>query len=453
MYLREKIRFVLEKFTSYIKNNSLCTVSDNILVAVSGGIDSVVLLDLFIKSGYSCAIAHCNFNLRGQESEGDQSFVEALAKSYEIPFYSKTFETLDYAGINKMSVQMAARDLRYEWFEDIRAENDFNFVATAHNKNDILETFFINLSRGTGIHGLTGIKNKNGSVIRPLLFASRQEIREYASLHFIEWHEDSSNITVKYNRNKIRHQVLPVFDKMNPKFADTMIENIQRLSEAEEIFNQAVEQKKVEIFEKEPGLVSLSIPLLKALVPLKTWLYELLKDYDFTPPVVSDITESLDGISGRQFFSATHRIIKDRNRLIISVIKNAQGKKFYIEDPYREISEPISLEMDVMPVTADLQFQKDKTIAYLDLDLLDFPLIIRKWEQGDYFQPFGMQHIKKLSDFFIDLKLSIPEKENVWLLTSGQEIIWIIGLRINDKFRVGPLTQKILKITYGFAGI
>jgi tRNA(Ile)-lysidine synthase len=437
---------VLNRFKSYITDNNLCSVDDRILVTVSGGIDSVVLLDLFIQAGYFCGIAHCNFNLRGSESDGDESFIRELANRYEIPVFCKTFETLEYAEINKLSVQMAARELRYDWFEDLRQEQGYDLVSTAHNKNDILETFLINLSRGTGIHGLTGIKSKTSTIIRPLLFASREEIKEYALAHSIEWHEDSSNSTLKYSRNKIRHQILPVFEQLNPKIGDTMIENIQRLSEAEEIYNQAIEQKKEEILIKEAGFISISIEKLKLLSPLKTWLYELLQDYNFSPPVISDIIASLDSISGRQFFSTTHRIVKDRNKLVIDTIKMSSNRKFYIEDPYRGINDPVMLEMDVLTVNDKFEFSRDTSVAFLDLDLLEFPLIIRKWEQGDYFHPLGMQNIKKLSDFFIDLKLSIPQKENLWLLTSGPEIIWVIGLRIDDKFRVGPMTKRVLKI-------
>ena len=437
---------MINRFKSYISNDSLCSEEDRILVTVSGGIDSVVLLDLFVKSGYNCGIAHCNFNLRAKESDNDEVFVKALAKSYNMPVFSKSFNTIEYAEINKLSVQMAARDLRYEWFEDLRLEEGFDLIATAHNKNDILETFFINLTRGTGIHGLTGIKNKTGALIRPLLFATREEIINYAQLNKLEWHEDSSNSTLKYSRNKIRHQVLPVLGQLNPKFIETMVENVQRLSEVEEILNQLIEQKKEELLIRESGFISVSIAKLKLLNPLKTWLYELLKDFNFSQSICSDIINSLDSNSGLQFFSTTHRIVKDRNKLIINVIKSDPGRKFYIEDPYREVSEPIQLEMDVQTVDDNFELINDSTIAFLDLDLLEFPLLIRKWEQGDYFYPLGMKNIKKLSDFFIDLKLSIPEKEKLWLLTSRNQIVWVMGLRIDDKFKVGPLTKRVLKI-------
>ena len=437
---------MINLFKSYISNNSLCSEEDRILVTVSGGIDSVVLLDLFIKSGYNCGIAHCNFNLRAKESDNDEIFVKTLANSYNIPVFSKSFNTIEYAEINKLSIQMAARDLRYEWFEDLRLEEGFDLIATAHNKNDILETFFINLTRGTGIHGLSGIKNKSGALIRPLLFATREEINNYAQLNNLEWHEDSTNSTLKYSRNKIRHQVLPILEQLNPKFIETMVENIQRLSEVEEIFYQLIEQKKEELLIRESGLISVSIEKLKLLNPLKTWLYELLRDFNFSQSVITDIINSLDSNSGLQFYSTTHRIIKDRNKLIINVIKSDPGRKFYIEDPYREVSEPLQLEMDVLTVDDNFELINDSSIAFLDLDLLEFPLLIRKWEQGDYFYPLGMKNIKKLSDFFIDLKLSIPEKEKLWLLISSNQIVWVMGYRIDDKFKVGPLTKRVLKI-------
>lgn len=438
---------MLKGFRSYIIENQLCSPDDRILATVSGGIDSIVLVDLFISAGYFCGIAHCNFKLRGEESDEDEFFVRELARRYEVPFFSKSFDTSEYAEMNNLSIQMAARELRYEWFEELRQEQGYDFIATAHNKNDILETFLLNLARGTGIHGLTGIKNKSGKIIRPLLFASREEIKNYSIACSLEWREDSSNSSLKYNRNKVRNLILPLFDQLNPKFTETMSENILRLYETEEIYNKAIHEKKKEILIKEPDYFYISIEELRSLTPLKTWLYELLQDFDFTAPVVSDIIDGLESSPGRQFYSKTHRLVKDRYKLIIHPIKPVSHKKYYIEDPYREVNEPVSLDMDVVTIGYNYKLPKNPSIACLDLDKLQFPLIIRKWEQGDYFRPFGMKSMKKLSDFFIDIKLSIPEKENTWLLTSGREIIWIIGIRIDDRFRIGPDTKRMLKIT------
>jgi tRNA(Ile)-lysidine synthase len=368
---------VLGKFKTYITEYKLCSLSDRILIAVSGGIDSVVLLDLFIKAGYFCGIAHCNFNLRGAESDEDEMFVKDLANHFEVPVFTKSFETTEYAEINKLSIQMAARELRYEWFEDIRQEQGFDLIATAHNKDDILETFLLNLMRGTGIHGLTGIRNKTLSIIRPLLFGTRQEITDYAISNSITWREDSSNSSLKYSRNKIRHQLLPLFGEIAPKFTSTMIENIQRLSDAEEIYSQYVQQKKENLLVRESGFLSISIESLKSLYPLETWLYEILKDFNYTSPVISDIIYNLDRPPGGQFFSGTHRITKDRDKLIIEPKKGFSIKKYYIEDPYREINEPIQLEMDVLAKSESFILSGDASTAFLDLDLLDFPLIIR----------------------------------------------------------------------------
>ncbi len=438
---------MLGRIKSYIYEHELFRKGDRIILTVSGGIDSIAMLDLLLKQGYTCCIAHCNFQLRKEESDGDEEFVRSLAEKYGIPIFVRRFETSEYAEINKISVQMAARELRYDWFEELRQEQFYDWIATAHNKNDIIETFLLNLSRGTGIQGLTGIKNKSGRLIRPLLFASREEIKKYAVSNDLDWREDSSNASTKYSRNKIRHNIIPLFEEINPKFSDTLVDNIRKLRESEDIYISAIREKRNEFIFREAGYSYIPLNVIIGLQPIDTWVYELLRDFNFTQGVVNDIIRSLDGPTGKQFFSVSHRIVKDREKLLIHPIREENYKRFYIEDPYREISEPIPLEMDVIVNSPDFRIPSTPEIACLDFDLLEFPLMLRKWEAGDYFRPLGMKNIKKLSDFFIDIKLSIPEKENTWILQSGNEIAWIVGLRIDDHFKIRPDSKKILKIS------
>jgi tRNA(Ile)-lysidine synthase len=438
---------MIGRLKSYIYDNDLFHTGDRIIVTVSGGIDSVVMYDLLIKLGYSCSMAHCNFHLRDQESDGDEHFIKALAEKYGTAVFVKNFDTSEYAENNKISVQMAARELRYDWFEELRQEQGYDWIATAHNKNDVIETFLLNLSRGTGIQGLTGIKSISGKLIRPLLFASREEIKKYALSNNLDWREDSSNTSAKYSRNKIRISIIPLFEEINPRFADTLTDNIRKLREAEEIYITAIREKRSKYVNREAGYSWIPVNELVKLHPIDTWTYELLSDFNFTQGVVNDIIKSLDGPPGRQFFSSTHRLVKDRGKLLIHPIREENLRKYYIEDPYREISEPINLEMDVISNSAQFRIPSSPAIACLDFDLLEFPLILRKWEIGDYFRPLGMSNMKKISDFFIDAKLSLPEKENTWILQSGSEIAWIVGLRIDDHFKIRPDSKKILKLT------
>ena len=438
---------MLGSLKSYIYANDLLRRGDRLIVTVSGGIDSVVLFDLLLKLGYSCSIAHCNFHLRDQESDGDEQFVRAIAEKNGVAVFVKNFNTSDYSENNKMSVQMAARELRYDWFEELRHEQGYDWIITAHNKNDVIETFLLNLTRGTGIVGLTGIKNKSGRLIRPLLFASREEIKKYALANNLDWREDSSNASAKYSRNKIRHNILPLFEEINPRFTETMTENIRKIRESEEIYLNAIREKRDKYLFREPTFSWISVNELIKLQPIDTWAFELLRDFGFTQGVVNDIVKSLDSPPGRQFFSSTHRLVKDRERLLIHPIRDENIRRYYIEDPYREIWEPLHLDMDVIPNSVGFTIASSPDIAFLDMDRLEFPLLLRKWEAGDYFRPLGMNNMKKLSDFFIDQKLSLPEKENFWILQSGNEIAWIIGLRIDDHFKIRPDTRKILKIT------
>ena len=437
---------MLSSLQSFLYQENLLQENNRILLAVSGGIDSVCMFHLFREAGYSIAIAHCNFSLRGEESDQDEIFVQNLAEKFDIPFFNVKFNTTEIAEKEGISIQMAARDLRYDWFEEIRKKYEYDFIAIAHNKDDVIETFLINLTRGCGLKGLTGIKPIKGKIIRPLLFAFRHEIIQFMSENGLEFREDSSNKSVKYSRNLIRHEIIPLFEKLNAGFKETMIENVLRLKESEIVYLENIKNKKENfLIEKDKQLI-LEIEELKQLNPITTYMHEFLRPFGFSHTQISDIIHSLDGISGKKFISLTHRLIKDRTQLIIEEISLANKKTYEINDMYESIEHPIKLKLKEINRTYDFKVLRDKSTGSFDLDLIEFPLTIRKWNKGDYFMPLGMSNLKKLSDFFIDNKLSISEKENVWIIESANKIVWIIGYRIDERFKVTDKTTRILQI-------
>ncbi len=437
---------MLSDLQSFINKEHLCQKNDRILLAVSGGIDSVCMFHQFLKAGYSIAIAHCNFGLRGKESDQDEIFVRNLAEEFDIPFFTVKFNTIEIAEKEGISIQMAARDLRYDWFEEIRNKYEYDLIAIAHNKDDIIETFLINLSRGSGLKGLSGIKPMNGEIIRPLLFAFRYEIIQFMNENNLDFREDSSNKSVKYSRNLIRHELIPLFERLNSGFKETMIENILRLKESEEVYLDNIESKKENIFKEENKQIILDIEQLKLLNPITTYMHEFLRPFGFSHTQISDIINSLDGISGKKFISLTHRLIKDRTKLIIEEISLINKKPFVINNIDESIEHPLNLRLTELNRTDNFEFSRNANTGSFDADLVEFPLTIRKWEKGDYFMPLGMHNLKKLSDFFIDNKFSISEKENVWILESGNKIVWIIGYRIDERFKVSNKTKKILQV-------
>ena len=438
---------MITQFREFIKENRLIRKSDKILLTISGGIDSVVMLDLFIRTGYRCGIAHCNFGLRGDESDGDEDFVRRLAYEHGLKFHGKRFSTEEYAEEAKVSIQMAARKLRYDWFEKIRSSHSYNLIATAHNQDDVLETFFINLIRGSGIRGLSGMKAKLGKIIRPLLFAPRSQIEDYATERKLSFREDSSNASEKYTRNKIRHTILPLFESINPGFRNSLMETINKLRDTEDIYNHEVHHKKEEMVEKRGDTVHIHLKHLKEIPHRRTYIYEFLSEYQFSSQQIKDIDDSLKAASGKQFFSPTSRLVKDRTKLIITPLEIKEHRKFYIEEVTDYIYDPVYLEFEVIDRPSTYEIPHDRHTACLDYDLLTFPLMIRKWQSGDYFHPLGMKHRKKLSDFLVDEKLSIVEKENLWLILNNEDIIWIINQRIDDRYKITEKTRKILKIT------
>ncbi len=437
-----------QKLQSFISENQLFTPESKVLLAVSGGVDSMVMMRLFHRLGINCSVAHCNFQLRGNESDGDEAFVREKAKDINFQVFVTRFETTEYAADNKLSVQMAARELRYTWFEKLAKVHKFNCIAVAHNRDDCMETFFVNLGRGTGIAGLTGIRAFSGNIIRPILFASRTEIIEYATENFVRFREDSSNSSDKYLRNYIRHNVIPMFEETFPKFRDTITNNIEKLAGANEIFQYAIRNIISSVTSENGNVIQISIPdLLNAPAP-KTVLFEILKAYCFTSVVVEEIFKALNGISGKRFYSTTHTVIKNRESLIVSKNEDIGTTKFYIDDGVTQISSPLNLHFQSYSRSPDFSIEKNTQIAFLDKEKLSFPLILRKWQIGDYFVPLGMTGMKKVSNYFIDNKLSLFEKQNAWILTSADQIVWIVGQRVDDRFKVIDSTTQILCISY-----
>ena len=444
---------MLKEFKSFIASEKLFRPEDKILLAVSGGIDSVVMSELFHRGGYSFGIAHCNFGLRGKESDADEAFVEQLAKKTKVPFFCKRFLTAKDAKEKRISIQMAARELRYQWFEELLVKEKYSSIATAHHLDDQVETFFINLLRNTGIAGFHGILPKQGNIIRPLLFSYRDNIEAFARKHKLAFREDSSNAETKYLRNKIRHEIIPVFRELNPVFPQILSETILRMRETETIFRNSIEEAQKKIIRNDKTGTHILIGDLKQLTPIDIYAFELLFPYGFNEAVIRDILHSSDDASGKIFYSSTHRLIKNREELILnpltskkeSSLKNAE---ISIPENKKEIRKPIHLSF--IKATAGKTFSIDpsREVANLDLRKIMFPLILRRWKKGDSFYPFGMNKKKKLSNYFIDIKLSIPEKENTWLLCSGLHILWIVGHRIDHRFRVTSQTKEVLQVRW-----
>lgn len=434
------------EFHKYIQDEQLFVSGHKLLLGVSGGVDSVVLAHLIDKLGNEFAIAHCNFNLRGEASIEDEKFVENLALSYGVKFYQSSFQTSEIARERGISIEMAARDLRYDWFERIRETKGYNCIVVGHHLDDVLETFLLNLSRGTGIRGLSGIKPSAGRVVRPLLFAPRHQIVQYANENGLSFRYDVSNDDVVFKRNKVRHEVLPLLEELNPAFRKNLSRTIAALNETETIFLQKIDEVKSKLLQEEGSWMTIDIPSLKELHPQVTYLFELLRPYHFNIDTVRDILYAIDGQPGNQFFSRSHRIVIDRDKLIITELDKESAPVFYIEKGTKFIDQPYRMRFSIQRYSDDFKIPTSPDIAVLDYDRIRFPLLIRKWKQGEYFKPLGMYGFKKLSDYFIDQKLSIPEKEAMWILYSENKVVWIMGQRLDDRYKITPATKLVLRI-------
>ncbi len=452
---------LLEKFKQYIQKENLFQPKDRLLLAVSGGVDSVVLCELCKQAGYDFVIAHCNFKLRGAESERDESFVRSLAEKYAVQFFVKTFDTIEYATATKKSIEEAARDLRYEWFHSFLAEKKLipaigestlaaslqvNYILTAHHADDNIETVLMNFFRGTGITGLRGILPKHGQLVRPLLFARRSELEAYVNQQQLQFVTDHTNLENDYTRNYFRNIIIPLVSERFPNATGNVLKNIRRFRETDDLYQQAVRLHKKKLLEFKGAEVH--IPVLKLLktVPLATVLYEIIKDYGFTAHQTDEVVTLLKSETGKYIQSATHRVIKNRNWLIISPCQSEEAQHILIEATDKIISFKqgrIKIEKQSL-----LNIDQSALVAQLDAAAINFPLLLRKWKQGDYFYPLGMQKKKKLSRFLIDQKCSLTQKENTWVIEMDKKIIWVVGLRIDDRFKITPATNTILTIHY-----
>ena len=413
-----------------------------LLIAISGGIDSVVLTHLCHKLGLNISLAHCNFNLRGKESDADEGFVLELAENLELEVFVQRFDTELYAKDNKRSIQMAARELRYSWFSELAEQLKFDFILTAHHADDNLETFLINFTRGTGLEGLTGIPEVNDKFVRPLLSFSSKVIETYARTNNIKWRDDSSNKSVKYLRNKLRHEVVPILKEINPGLLQSFQTTLNNLNESSEIVEESIDvflKKAIEsIGDKE---VRFKISEFKKLNNPKPYLFESLKEFGFNE--WNDVVGLLDAETGKQVFSPTHRLIKNREHLLLSEINLEESISISISDNVSQVETPFGI---LFFDEADAIFGERTNIIFADKDALNFPLTIRQYKAGDVFHPLGMTGKKKVSKYFKDEKLSLLDKENTWLLCSGDDIVWVINRRADNRFRITESTKRILKI-------
>jgi tRNA(Ile)-lysidine synthase len=440
---------MLKQFLDYIENQHLFLPNQRILLAVSGGVDSMAMVSLFGKAHFDFGIAHCNFKLRGAESDEDAAFVRKTAMDLGIPCFEKSFDTMEIAIQKKQSIQVAARELRYEWFNQVIAENNYDYFATAHQFDDQTETFFINLLRGTGISGLRGILPKNGKCVRPLLFASRTEIEGFAAENGITFREDSSNKSDKYLRNKIRQLVIPALEKVNPDFRKGLLTTFKNLAATEAILDNEIAKVSDELLVYENDQIKIDIGKLRRLYQLPVYLFGILKPYNFNFSTIEDICNALDKIAGKRFYSSTHCLSGNSESLAITPISDFEpetSEEFIITEVEDSISHPVFLTFAKIEIENDFKIQKDENLAQLDFDKLCFPLKLRKWIQGDTFVPLGMKGKKLVSDFFIDEKYSFFDKQKTWLLISGNEIVWIVGHRISNSFKITDKTTMALII-------
>lgn len=414
------------------------------MLAVSGGLDSVVMLHLFKEAGFSIGVAHCNFQLRGEESDGDEEFVKQLCQQLNVPVFVKRFDTQAFAWENNLSIQMAARELRYSWFDHLLEENHYDFLATGHHFDDTMETILLNWIKGSSVEGLTGIPVKNKKIIRPILFATRAQVEKHAAENGIQWREDQSNLTDDYQRNFIRHQIIPKLKELNPSLETTLHTGIEKLQNDVELLHFQIEVWKRDFLSVEGDKISIAKKGFDSFPQGVHLLWRCIKEYGFNFEQAREIIHGLQGQSGKRFLSPTYQLVIDREHVILS-----PHEKFWNETLIEQGQDEAKLGSWEMGIekTNSVEISKDSLIAKLDADKLKFPLCWRKWKPGDFFYPLGMDHKRKLSDFLIDNKVSLTDKDSVTVLESGGEIAWVVGYRIDNRFKITSQTRSTLSFS------
>ena len=440
-------RNLVHQFVAFNTDKRLSTTKKKTLLAVSGGKDSTAMCELFKQANFPFAIAHCNFKLRDEESDKDEQFVTQLASKYGVPFFVKQFDTKHYAMQNNCSIQVAARELRYAWFEEIRSLNSYNLIATAHHLNDTIETILFNLIKGTGIRGLRGIPVRLGNVVRPMHFAAKLAIDTFVMEHNLQYREDSSNASVAYTRNKIRHQIIPLLKEINPSLEDTFAQKIDLFTELEVLYEKELKKTNKQFFLPRGKDIYIPIIKVKKTLNASTILYEYLKNYGFNTQQVNEIVSCVDQESSKQFISAKARIIKDRTFFILTNLQDTANAVHYIHSTNETLTVGGNKLVFKAMATGDVKISTDKNSACIDIAKIELPLLIRKWKEGDYFYPFGMNlKKKKLKKYFNDQKVPLHEKENTWLIESNKKIVWVAGHRIDERFKVTEKTIQVLTI-------
>ena len=439
---------MITQIQEYITHHKLFSKQSKLLVGLSGGPDSMVLIHVLKHLGYNCIAAHCNFHLRGEDSNKDAAFVSKWCKDNAIPFFTVDFDTNEYAASNKISIEMAARELRYSWFEKLRVEQNADVVAVGHHQDDSVETILINLVRGTGIKGLTGIPVVNKHIVRPLLTVTREQIMEYLSYNKVPYVIDHTNEEELYTRNILRLNVLPTLEKINPSVKNSIVATANNLKEAEKIYDGYISNAIEAVFDGE----KIDIEKLKATFSPQSVLFELLSPMGFTSSVVEDISNNLDSIPGKMYHAEGFRLLKDRDYLVLSDESEESSdmdREYLIYADAVNKDLPFDLTITMEEYTPQFEIQRNKAILHCDFEKLTFPLTLRRWRKGDWFVPFGMKGKKKLSDFFSDNKFSLFDKEKTWVLLSEDNIVWIVNHRADNRFRITNTTKTVYTINSG----